>query len=414
MLARARQHSGGLYLFVATFVANVLGYGYQVVMARLLRPEDYAVLTALFGILILESISSQVIQSATAKLAAQYRARDEEAALHAFVRRWAVRVGGGAAAVGLLVALLSGVIAGALALPALSVALLGLTLFLALSFTFGLGLLQGLARFVWMGTALIAQAGARLVVGVVLVLAGLGVDGAFTGATAAIAISLAVLAIPLVPLFRAARGSTVKHELGAAETRFFALSAVVLLAYAALTNIDAVLARSLLGPDEAGAYAGAITMGKIVLFAPIAIGFLLLERTARAHARGEDTDGALYLALAFVLGTSGLVALAYILLPEFLVPIVVGSQYPETAKIVGTYGVAALANALLNLWISYFIGRGEMRVGLLLAVAVVAEVALLLTRASDPLTMARIVLVVALATQGAAIATFVVRKSRAG
>ena len=414
MLARARQHSGGLYLFAATLVANVLGFGYQIVMARLLRPEEFAVLTALFGILILESISSQVIQSATAKLAAQYRARDEEAALHAFVRRWAVRVGGGAAAVGLLVAALSGVIAGALALPALSVALLGLTLFLALVFTFGLGLLQGLARFVWMGSALIAQAGSRLAVGVVLVLTGLGVDGAFTGATAAIAISLIVVAVPLVPLFRAARGSTVKHELGPAETRFFALSAVVLLAYAGLTNIDAVLARSLLRPEEAGAYAGAITMGKIVLFAPIAIGFLLLERTARTHARGEDTDRALYLALAFVLATSGLVAVAYILLPEFLVPLVVGSQYPDTAKIVGTYGVAALANALLNLWISYFIGRGEMRVGLLLAVAVVAELVLLLTSATDPLSMARIVLVVALATQAAAVGTFVVRKARAG
>jgi O-antigen/teichoic acid export membrane protein len=413
VLARARQHSSGLYLFIASSVANVLGFGYQIVMTRLLRPEEFAVLTALFGILILESISSQVIQSATAKLAAQYRARDEEAALHAFVRRWATRIGGGAAAVGLLVAALSGPIAGALALPALSVALLGLTLFLALVFTFGLGLLQGLARFIWMGSALIAQAGGRLAVGVVLVLAGLGVDGAFTGATAAIAISLIVVAVPLVPLFRAARGSTVTHELAPAETRFFALSAVVLLAYAALTNIDAVLARSILRPEDAGAYAGAITMGKIVLFAPIAIGFLLLERTARAHARGEDTDRALYLALAFVLATSGLVALAYIVLPGFLVPIVVGPRYPETAKIVGTYGVAALANALLNLWISYFIGRGEMRVGLLLAVAVVAELVLLLTSASDPLAMARIVLGVALATQAAAVATFVVRKARA-
>ncbi|HEY9326482.1 MAG TPA: oligosaccharide flippase family protein [Candidatus Limnocylindria bacterium] len=414
MLARARQHSGGLYLFVATSVANVLGFGYQIVMARLLRPEEYAVLTALFGILILESISSQVIQSATAKLTAQYRARDEEAALHAFVRRWAGRVGGGAAAVGVLVALLSGVIAGALELPVLSVALLGLTLFLALVFTFGLGLLQGLARFVWMGSALIAQAGSRLAVGVVLVLTGLGVDGAFTGATCAIAISLVVVAVPLVPLFRAARGSRVTHELGLAETRFFALSAVVLLAYAALTNIDAVLARSLLRPEDAGAYAGAITMGKIVLFAPMAIGFLLLERTARAHARGEDTDRALYLALAFVLATSGLVAVAYILLPEFLVPLVVGSQYPDTAKVVGTYGVAALANALLSQWISYFIGRGEMRVGLLLAAAVAAELVLLLTSATDPLAMARIVLVVAIATQIAAVATFIARKIRPG
>jgi O-antigen/teichoic acid export membrane protein len=225
--------------------------------------------------------------------------------------------------------------------------------------------------------------------------------------------SLFVLAIPLIPLFRAARGNTAQHELGRSETRFFALSAVVLLAYAALTNIDAVLARSLLRPEDAGAYAGAITMGKIVLFAPIAIGFLLLERTARAHARGEDTDRALYLALGFVFVTSGLVAGAYIVLPELIVPIVVGSQYPETAKIVGTYGLAALANALLSLWIAYFIGRGEMRVGLLLAVAVIVEIALLLTTASDPLGMARIVLFVALATQAAAIATFVLRKVRA-
>lgn len=412
MLARARQHSGALFLLAATMVANVLAYGYQVIQARLLRPEEYAALTALFGILILESVSSQVIQSATASLAARYRARDQEDALHAFVRRWSVRVGGGAAALGIVVLLLSPLISGGLALPAVSVALLGVTLFLALVFTFALGLLQGLARFVWMGGALIAQAGTRLAVGVALVSIGLGVDGAFTGATAAIALSLVVAAIPLLPLLRAARASSVTIHLGASETRFFVLSAVVLLAYAALTNIDAVLARSILSPDQAGAYAGAITMGKVVLFAPIAVGFLLLERTARAHAKGEDTDRMLLLALGFVIVTSGLVALAYLVAPEILVPLVVGSQYPETTKIVGIYGVAALLNALLNLWIAYFIGRGEMRIGLLLALAVVAEVVLLTVAASDAVAMARVVLVVALATQAAASVTFIVLRTR--
>jgi O-antigen/teichoic acid export membrane protein len=215
----------------------------------------------------------------------------------------------------------------------------------------------------------------------------------------------------LLPLLRAARASTVTIELGANETRFFVLSAIVLLAYAALTNIDAVLARSILSPTQAGAYAGAITMGKIVLFAPIAIGFLLLERTARAHAKGEDTDRMLLIALGFVVATSGLVAVAYIVAPEILVPLVVGSQYPETAKIVGIYGVAALMNALLNLWIAYFIGRGEMRIGLLLALAVVAELVLLVTIARDAVAMARVVLVVALATQAAAAATYVLLRN---
>ena len=411
MLARARAHSGALFLLVATTVANVLAYGYQVVQARLLRPEEYAALTALFGILILESVSSQVIQSATATLAARYRAKGETDALHAFVRRWSVRVGAAGAALGVAIVVLSPVIAGALALPALSVALLGVTLFLALVFTFALGLLQGLARFMWMGSALIAQAATRLAIGVGLVLVlGLGVDGAFTGATAAIAVSLAVAAIPLLPLLRAARASTATALLGPAETRFFALSAVVLLAYAALTNIDAVLARSLLGPEQSGAYAGAITLGKIVLFAPLAVGFILLERTARAHALGQDSSRDLFIALGFVLGTSGLVALAYVVAPEAIVPIVVGSQYPETAKIVPIYGLAALANALLNLWIAYFIGRGEMRIGVLLALAVVVEIVLLVTMASDAVAMARVVLGVALATQAASVATFVLAR----
>ncbi|HYK97172.1 MAG TPA: hypothetical protein VEU77_02150 [Candidatus Acidoferrales bacterium] len=412
MLARAREHSGALFLLVATTFANVLAYGYQVVQARLLKPDEYAALTALFGILILESVSSQVIQSATATLAARYRARNEQEALHAFVRRWSVRIGGGAAALGLAVVVLSPFLAGALALPPFAVALVGVSLFFALVFTFAIGLLQGLARFVWMGCALIVQAGSRLAIGVGLVVLGLGVNGAFTGASAAILVSLVVAAIPLLPLLRAARGSTADIELGAAETRFFALAAVVLLAYAALTNVDAVLVRSILSPDQAGAYAGAITMGKIVLFAPIAVGFILLERTASAHAKGEDTDRLLFLALGFVAATSGLVALAYIAIPDVLVPIVVGSQYPDTARIVGTYGVAALANALLSLWIAYFIGRGEMRVGLLLALAVAAEVVLLFTVASDAVAMARVVLGVALATQTAAIVTFALMRRR--
>ena len=413
MIARARTHAGAIWLLAATMIANALGYGYQVVMARLLRPEDYAILIALFGILILESISSQVIQSATAKLTAQYRAREDEAALHAFVRRWAVRVLLGVAALALAIVVVSGPISSGLALPLVTVVLLGVSLFFAALLTFAIGLLQGLARFGWMGTVLIAQAGARLVAGVALVLAGAGVIGAFVGATSAIALSVAVAAVPLLGLFRAARGATATIALGAAETRFFAWAALVLLAYASLTNVDAVLARSVLVPDQAGAYAGAVTLGKIVLFAPIAVGFLLLERTSRGHARGEPTERALFLALAFVLLTSGVVALAYVVAPAFFVGIVVGDQYPQTVAVAPIYGIAALGNALLNLWVSYFVGRGEMRVGVGLAAAVVVEIALLLLAATDAVSVARIVLGVAVATQTAAVVMFIFERSRA-
>jgi O-antigen/teichoic acid export membrane protein len=411
VIARARANSGALWLLAATTVANVLGFGYQLVMARLLTAEQYAILIALFGVLILESISSQVIQSATAKLAAQYRARDDEAALHQFVRRWSIRVAIAMAGLALAVIALAGPISGGLALPAASVTLLGISLFFAGTLTFALGLLQGLARFGWMGSVLIVQAGSRLLLGIVFVLLGLGVNGAFAGAAAGIAVSVLVAAVPLAPLLRAARRATAMVELGGAETRFFAFAAVVLLAYAALTNIDAVLAPAVLSPAEAGTYAGAVTLGKIVLFAPIAVGFLLLERTARAHARGEPTERPLFLALGLVLATSGVAAVGYIVAPAFFVGLIVGSQYPATVAVAPIYGIAALSNALLNLWISYFVGRGEMRLGFVLAIAVLVEAVLLVTAATDAISVARIVLLVALATQAVAIVTFLVERS---
>jgi O-antigen/teichoic acid export membrane protein len=91
-IALARTNASAIWLLGATTVANVLAYGYQVVMARLLQPADYAILTAFFAVLIFEQLGGQVVQSATAKLAAQYRAHGDEPAIHVFVRRWLRRI----------------------------------------------------------------------------------------------------------------------------------------------------------------------------------------------------------------------------------------------------------------------------------------------------------------------------------
>ena len=410
------------WLYVATMVANALSFGYQFVMARLLAPAEYAILTALFGYLILEEIGAQVIQSAAAKLAAGYRAREEDALLRAFSRRWLRRIALGAGLPAAAVVALAAPLGGALVLPPFTVVLLGVALFTTGLLTFTQGLLQGLRRFGWLGTVLLVQAGIRLVLGVALALAGSGVVGAFGAATVAPAIGALLTLVVLRPLLfgAAPRPSAPAHPgnrsvsadsaEAQAETRFFLLAAVVLLGYAGLTNLDALLLRAILEPAEAGAYAGVITLGKVVLFAPIAVGFILLERTARAHAKGEDTEHALFLSLGLVLATSGAVAVAYLVAPSFFVTLVVGPQYPGTAALAGRYGIAALANALLSIWIAYFVGRGAMRVGLLLALALVVEAVLLLAVARDALGMVTVVLVVALGTQVAAIVTFVLQR----
>src|ERR1700716_3125400 len=178
LVTRAATARAALWVLVASTIANVFAYLYQVVMARLLAPNDYAILTALFGILILESLSAQVIQSATARIAAQYRAHDQDAALHVFVRRWTRRILIGVglpAGAAVAIAGLAPFVGPALSLPVSSVVLLGVALFIAAPLTFTGGLLQGLGRFGWFGWYFIVQAVARLAIGVVLVWIGFGV-----------------------------------------------------------------------------------------------------------------------------------------------------------------------------------------------------------------------------------------------
>lgn len=398
-------------------MANVLSYGYQVVMARLLRPEEYAILTAFFALLILEQIGGQVVQSATAKLAAQYTARRDEPSLHVFVRRWSTRI--------LLVAGLPSLAVFIIALigpvgpfSQAAVAIIALTLFLGIFLTFTQGLLQGLSRFGWLGTVFIANSLTRLAIGYLLVAIVFPpithlrpVHGAFLGAAAGLGVAVVASLFPLRPLLQAARGAVHEIDLGASETRFFLLATVIFIGYAALTYMDGLIAPWRI-PAEAGAYAATITMAKIVLFAPLAIGLILLERTSRADAVGEVADRYLFQALAFVFATSGAVAVAYLVAPEPLTAIVVGTQYPETPRLIGLYGLAALSNSLLSLWVAYFTGRGQMGFGALLAVGVVVELALLVLVAVDALAMVRVVLTVSLALQAAAIAVYLLERAR--
>ena len=77
------------------------------------------------------------------------------------------------------------------------------------------------------------------------------------------------------------------------------------------------------------------------------------------------------------------------------------------ARLVPLYAIAALSNALLNIWISYFVGRGRTSIGTVLVAGLIAEVAMLVLLARDAESMLRIVTAVALAMQVVAIGTFV-------
>jgi O-antigen/teichoic acid export membrane protein len=394
---------GAAWLFVAVNVGNVLAYAYQVAMLRLLQPQEFALLVSLFAALIIESQGITLLQNTAAKVVAHGRAIGDMRGVSAFAWSWGVRVAIVVGAIAVAIALGAPLLAPAFGFPPVTVVMLAASLLFAALFAFAAGVLQGLARFGWLGGAYISQAGARLLLGVVLVVAGFGVAGAFGGATVAVAFSFLVTVAALRGEIRRPRPGEQAPPAGAV----FAGAAVLLLFYALLVNVDALLAPALLPPADAGAYAAAVTMGKIALFAPLGLSVFLLERTASAHALARPTRPTLYLVLAAVLAVSGAVALVYLAAPEFAARIVAGEAYAAAvARIVGIYGVAALSNAILQVWAVYFVGIGRLRIAVAFLIAFVTLAGALVLMARDPSTMARTVLAVTLATQVVVTLTF--------
>src|ERR671937_817433 len=83
---------GAAWLFLAVNVANVLGYGYQVLMLRLLPAQEFALLVSLFALLIIEAQGITLLQNTAAKIVAHARAVGDAAAIDAFAWSWGVRV----------------------------------------------------------------------------------------------------------------------------------------------------------------------------------------------------------------------------------------------------------------------------------------------------------------------------------
>lgn len=98
-------------------------------------------------------------------------------------------------------------------------------------------------------------------------------------------------------------------------------------------------------------------------------------------------------------------SLAYAIAPTFFTALIVGGQYGATAGIIGRYAFAALLNALLSVWVAHFIGLGRLRIGVVLAVAVVAEMTLIPVSPDEATALVWILVVISGTTQIAAVTT---------
>lgn len=339
----------------AAILAGGLDYGVNILAGRWLPPIEYGIFVCVTAILLVLIYLSTAIRNVVAFYSAKLSLRSELLnQLGAFVQRawrWAWLWGVIATA---LAAIISPVLARALRLtgPWALWAASPLVLLLFLRAITD-GALQGTQAFAAFGVVQVTTSLLRLLFSAGLIWLGWQAVGAIVAWPLACAVAL-VVALRLLRPFLQLRDE------GASPPVSWHYSSYTLLglgAFAVLSNLDALFVKHFYSPTIAGNYAPVVTLAKVSLFLPMAIGIILLPKAVQRQATAQDARPILLLALIAALAPGVAVTVLYFLFPGLLVGTLFTAAYGNPGIILGLASLAASLYAGLNIWLNYALSQ---------------------------------------------------------
>ncbi len=359
-----------ILLFGASMIGNVFSYLYLLFAARALGTETYGTFGSLFSIFYIFCLVGDSVRIAIASKVSSTR---EQLGDWAAVRRLLaplIKLGILGCAIIMILMANSGNIASFFHMETSGpVFVLGASLLTTLFLFTILGLVQGLQLFGWLAWIgyLIPQA-FKLMFGALFIWIGWGLGGIIGALLASNALAIT---IGLYPFYKLVNNSPqIDSPLPQARFTGIATSALLIgIIICVPTSIDVMLVTHFFDSESASIYNAIATMGKVVLFLPIAVSLVMLPRVSQKHASHVNTRSTLRLGLTYTFFLSSGVALVYWLASDFIIRLAFGSEYSEAASHIGWYGIAMVLFAANYLFAQYNLAISD-RYGLFGAIVI--------------------------------------------
>jgi O-antigen/teichoic acid export membrane protein len=393
LLSTARRSHGvrsGAILGAATLVLSGSGYMFNLACIRYLGASNYGDVAALMALAALVALPLGSIQNLIAREVAHLDARGAIAEVRRLMRTtFAISLPAAVAvlATGLL---LTGQIKEVLNIGSSRTVVAGLSvLIFAIMSAILYGFLQGTHRFGSLALTYVIGGSARPLLVVPALLAGLGAAGALAVNTVASLIAVCLAALTLRDLWL----GDVASRAPSLDAREVAVLMGGSLAFTSLTNTDVLLAAYFLSDNEAGVYAAAAFVGKIVLFLPSAIVMVLLPKAASRAAVGAARRGILLASAGVTAVLTFPTAMALAFTPEELLVRAFGGDFRETTGLLGWFGMAMALAALVNVYLFVYFAERDARFPLLVGGAAVLQIVGITMFHSDPRSIVVVTLV---------------------
>ncbi len=364
---------GSFLLISGSVVLYACSYLYHFYTGRVLGPEDYGIIGALFSLLYIILVPFNAIQMGVTKFVAEFKAKNEYGKVKSLVKKAYKKLFIYGLVITLIFIFLSRFISDFLNIESnIPVMLLGLIIIPSLLLPVSRGVLQGSQLFRKLGINMSFEGLGRISFAVLLVTLGFGVNGAIFALVLAFTFAFIVILIQLRKFLR-------YKEKKIDSKKIYSYSWPVLfttMAFFIIFSIDVILVKHFFDPIRAGFYTALSNLGKIVFFLNfpiIQVMFPIASEGRTLKMNKKELSNILYKSffMIFIIGLS--VILFYFIFPEFMISMLYGSEYLEISGLLGYIAVFIFLFSLSYLLAFYNLSLNRTKFVKWLLLSVVLE-----------------------------------------
>lgn len=361
--------AGSAVMIFGTNAVSFLNYIYHLFMGRLLGPEAYGELVALFSLIGLFTVLPGSVSLAIIKFVSASKSKKEIQHLIEWVKKISFSLG---LFLAILALALSWVIANFLQLQSpMPLFWLALIFFFSIPLGFLRAVLQGLLKFTATILTLLIDSGLKLALGIVLIRAGFALNGAL----AAMLISV-LLAWLLASYFL--RRSSMGGQAEGYDWRPMLKYTFPVMLYSvssvSLYSTDVILVKHFFNPIESGLYGALSMLAKIIFFGAGPVAGVMFPLISKKSSQGLLYKRVFAYGFLLTLAISAGILFFYWQFPKLAIKMLYGSAYLAGSALLVWLGLFLFLFTLSSYLANYFLSLNKTWVAAMTAVSALIQI----------------------------------------
>lgn len=368
-------------VFLGSGLASFFNLFYHLVSVRLLSAQDYGAFNALVSLILFTSMAISPLRTTLARFFTEYIEKKDFPRFLCVLKKLIRVLTVAAVAFFALFYVLGGPIAFFFKTERSYILLCSCIITVSFYSLVFPAFFQSFQKFKIYSIVAGLSAFGKLVIGGVLMCAGMGISGGLFGFLAG-SVLMFLVSLIFLPRFFKRYFSNLSH-INAPKVslmpicRYFFPVSIAMFSFTCLSGADVILVKHFFSQLDAGYYSIAQMVGKIVLFLPSALSIVILPKSISARVNHYSPFGYLKKALLIAGLCSFVIVAVSLLKPVFLLKLLTGNANPVSVSLVWIFAVTMSFYSFVWIIINFFLALHETRFVLPFCLLAILEVVII-------------------------------------